>query len=59
MVEKLFIRCPACGAEHPSRLIQMDRSSFESCSISMCEEPCQSCGAPVLVDKQFVFFKDE
>lgn len=59
MAEVLFACCPSCETEFPSRCIQMDRGSFESCDIGMNEEPCPSCGIPVLITKDFLFFRDE
>jgi endogenous inhibitor of DNA gyrase (YacG/DUF329 family) len=54
---KLMLRCPSCKRSFPSRLIQMDETSFKTTTLSGNSEPCPHCGRTSTYSKQDYFFQ--
>lgn len=57
----VYFRCPECQGEHKSRLIQMDRATFENPTnrFEGNSEPCPVTGRQATYDKDRMFWKED
>jgi hypothetical protein len=54
----IYFKCSACGGEHPSRMVQMDKAGFERAIFQNNTETCPATGRPVSYSKDRMLWKE-